>query len=125
MSRRPRQAEVHNPLFGPITVVVAVARSHEPAVSAMTARENRDTRIGHDSPIVKELRRYERVVVGRDHQRRNPDLVNDAHRAGAVVVVLGILESEMGSGVRFVELPYRANAAEPPQIETARPGPFL
>ena len=46
--------------------------------------------------------------------------IDDAHRAGAEVIVAGTLEAEMRGGEVFVELPNRPHVFEPLEWKTIR-----
>ena len=64
--------------------------------------------------------RDERIVFGGDDQRRHADAIDDAHRAGAVVVVLGAREAEVRRGVGLVELAHGPDLVEPVEREAVR-----
>src|SRR5436309_3413582 len=92
---------------------------------AVFADLHNDIWIAGDLRIAKRPRRHERIVLGRDDERRDANPVDDAHRAGAMVVIPGVPEPEMRRRVRIVELPDGPDGSELREVESARPEPIL
>src|SRR5215831_18750273 len=113
--------KLHDFVFRPIPVVFARRGTDEPAVAAVFANRELDGWIARHLGIAEWRSRYERVVFGRDDQRGDAKLVDDAHRAGAVVVVFSAAESEMRCSVCFVEFAYRLDRRQLSDVESARP----
>src|SRR5258705_8413344 len=98
--------EVDHLILRPIAVVLGRRRPHEPAVAAVFAEAQVDVRIAGDARIAKRVWRDERIVLGRDHERRQPNPIDDAHGARALVVVFGPSKAEVRSRVGFFAGPY-------------------
>src|SRR5262249_10286621 len=114
--------KLHNLILRPVTIVATRAqraRADEAAMAAVRADAQVDVRVAGDLWVVKRLRRDERIIFRRDNQRRNRDAIDDPHRAGAVVVVLGVAEAEVRRRVDFVELAHALDRVEPRQVEPA------
>ena len=79
-----------------------------------------DVRVAGDLRIVKRRRRHERIVLSGDDERRHADAIDHAHRAGAVIVVLGAAEAEVRRRVGFVELAHRLDRVQLREIVKAR-----
>src|ERR1700681_4899921 len=117
--------EILDLVLSPVAIVLRGRGANKPAVPAVLAGQHRDVRIVRDLGLAKSLRRNEWVVLGGDDQGRKPDAIDDAHRAGAMVIVLGVLEAEVRRRVRFVELAHRANPAELGEVEQTGPALLL
>jgi hypothetical protein len=94
-------------------------------MAAMPADRQRDVRIGRDFRIQEWLPGHERVVFRRDDEGRHRNAVHDAHRTGAMVVVVGAREAEMRRRVGVVELPHGADRPKTAEIERAGPASIL
>src|SRR5467141_1955602 len=75
--------------------------------------------------IVERLRRHERIVFGRDDERRDADAIDDSHRAGAMVIILGVAEAEVRRRVGLVELADGLDRVQLRQVEGARTAAIL
>src|SRR4026209_1507933 len=75
--------------------------------------------IAHELRIVEWLRRDERVVLGSDDERGKRNAIDDAERAGAMVVVRGAPEAEVRRGVHVVEVADGSYGRQPFEIEEA------
>src|SRR5258707_2055197 len=97
----------------PVAVVTGAVRISEKAAVAAVRRDDQlDVRVARQLWIAERLDGNEGVVGRRDDQRGDPDVLDDAEGGGAVVVVLGALESEEWRGVCGVELPHRTDAVQ-------------
>ena len=98
-------------MLGPVAVVAVAIVAHESAVTTVAGDDGGHFRIaGHLGPA-ELVAGHERVVVGRQDQRRHRDPIDDTHRAGAMVIVGGVAEAMVGRGVGLVELADRADLA--------------
>src|SRR6185503_5871797 len=79
----------------------------------MPRHDDVQMRIRADSGIVKWFRRHERIVFGRNHQRGHANAVDDAHRAGAEVVIARALKRKMRCGEVLVEVAHGPDLLEP------------
>src|SRR5436190_16521995 len=112
--------EVHDLVFGPVAIVTRAGRADEAAVAAVAAYTQIDVRVAGDLRIAKGLRRDERVVFGGDDESGDADAMDDAHGAGAMIVVFFVAESEVRRRVRAIE---RAHGFDPVQVrEVERAG---
>ena len=69
--------------------------------------------------------RHERVVLRGDDERGHTDAIDDAHRAGAVIVVGCVLEAEVRRRVDLVELTHGSDCVETIDGEPSREASVL
>src|SRR4051812_1704223 len=105
--------EPHDLVLGPVAIIGCRLLRDEPAMAAVLAHDEIDMSISREPGIVERLRRDERIVLGSDDERRQGDAIDDSQRAGAMVVVAGVPESEIWRGVRLVKITHGANAPQP------------
>ena len=118
-----RTHKPHDLPLGPIPVVPVLGSLDERAVTAVRRDHHRDARVSSDGLVVERRRRHERIVCGRQDQRRHADVLDHAQRAGAMVVVSGVAEAVMGGGVGLVELAHGPDARQRLQRERPRDAP--
>src|SRR5437660_1003862 len=94
-------------------------------MSAMLADAQIDVRIPRELGTVKRLRRHKGVVLGSNDERRHRDAIDDAERAGPMVIVFGAAETEVRRGVDLVEVAHGPNRRQPCEIEEAWTDAFL
>src|SRR5262249_36152431 len=117
--------ELDDLVFRPIPIIVTVGGANEATVPAVLAEAQVDARVPGHFGIAKWERRDERIVFSSDDERRHPNAFDDAHRAGAVVIILGVLEPEMRRRVRVIELSNRSDRAQLAQVEEPWPDAIL
>src|SRR5436190_13814274 len=91
---RSAPVRLHEPddlALRPIAVVLAPGwcRLHERAVTTLGRYHRGDPRVVLHHGFAERPGRYERVVCRGQDERGDPDAIDKAHRAGAVVVVAG------------------------------------
>src|SRR5689334_18223284 len=96
--------EVDDLTFGPIPIVFTGPRSDKSAVATMLFEVQSDAGVVGQPRIAEGARWDERIVFGRDDQRRDADAIDDPHRACSMVVVFGIREPEVRRRIRLVEI---------------------
>src|SRR4026208_461914 len=89
--RRHRLCEPDEPALGPIPIIATVGVRHEATTSAAPGDDGADVWIAAGLSVAKDRGRDERVVFRSNHKRRDADAVDDAHRTGAKIVVVGVL----------------------------------
>ena len=94
--------EIDRGPLGPIAVEVGAGHENN-AVPPSRVTISTDVGLPVTSGRRERLGRHERIVVRGDDQRRHADAIDDAQRAGAVVVVAGVAEAVMRRGVGLVE----------------------
>ena len=119
---QPLRHKRNHLLFGPVAVAIRRAVGDESAVAAMPCDPQRDVRVAGQARIVEGPGRHERVILGCDDEGGNANPVDDAHRAGAMVIVLGAVEAELRGGEHFVELTDGADLGQAASPGTGRGG---
>src|SRR5436309_8600218 len=112
--------ELHDLVFGPVAVITRAGRGDKSTVAAMAAHPQIDMRVAGDLRVAKRLRRDERIVLGRNDERRDADAIDHAHGAGAMVIVFFVAEAEVRRRIGAIE---RAHGLDPVQVrEVERAG---
>src|SRR5688572_14965780 len=91
--------EPHNLALGPVSVVAVGRLLEVSAVTAVRCDDRRDMRIAGDGGGAERRSRDKWIVRRGENQGGHANAVDDAQRAGAVVVVGGIAEPMMRRGV--------------------------
>src|SRR5207245_4335187 len=73
LRQRLARAKLNHALLGPETLIPAVTRN-EGAVPAILGRDQRNKRILLNSRVAERSNGHERIVLGREDQRRHVDL---------------------------------------------------
>src|SRR5687768_5863353 len=102
----------HDLAFGPVSVVAVGRLLEVSAVTAVRCDDRRDMRIAGDGGGAERRSRDEWIVRRGENQGGYANAVDDAQRAGAVVVVGRIAESMMRRRVDVVESPYAPDVAQ-------------
>src|SRR5436305_3903395 len=112
-------------VFRPVPVVLRRRGPDEPAMPAVFSDRQLDMRIARDLWVPERGGWHEGIVFSRDYESRHADAIDDAHRACAMVVIVGATESKVGRGVRLVELTHRSDRRQRADVESPRPASVL
>ena len=74
--------------------------------------DNGDVTVPCDRRMTEWRRRDERIILGRDDQGRDPNLIDDAQGAGAIVVIGRIAEPVVRRRIHIVEAANRHDAPQ-------------